>query len=57
MLYWSISRRSPTPMASAPPEPPSPITMLTIGVRSIDISNRLRAIASLWPRSSAPTPG
>ena len=24
---------------------------------SADISNRLRAMASLWPRSSAPTPG
>ena len=27
------------------------------GVRSRDISNKLRAMASLWPRSSAPTPG
>ena len=43
--------------ASAPPEPPSPVTTVTIGMRSTDISNRLRAIASLWPRSSAPTPG
>ena len=49
--------RSPTPIASAPPEPPSPITVQMIGTRSSDISSRLRAIASLWPRSSAPTPG
>ena len=31
-LYWSISSRSQTPIASAPPEPPSPITTLMIGV-------------------------
>ena len=57
MLYWSISTRSATPIASAPPEPPSPITTLTIGTFRLDITNRLRAMASLWPRSSAPIPG
>ena len=55
--YCSISSRSQTPMASAPPEPPSPITTLTMGTSSVDISNRLRAMASLWPRSSLDTPG
>ena len=34
MAYCSISTRSATPIASAPPEPPSPITMLTIGTLS-----------------------
>jgi hypothetical protein len=29
----------------------------TMGAASIDISNRLRAMASLWPRSSEPMPG
>ena len=49
--------RSHTPMASAPPEPPSPMTAVITGTRSEDISNRLRAIAPLWLRSSEPTPG
>ena len=35
----------------------SPITVHTIGTFSSAISSRLRAIASDWPRSSAPTPG
>ena len=38
--------RSATPSASAPPEPPSPMTVAMIGVSSRLISNRLRAIAS-----------
>ena len=45
------------PMPSAAPEPPSPITMQTIGVRIRDISSRLVAISWAWPRSSAPIPG
>ncbi len=49
--------RSPIAMPSAPPEPPSPVTVTTIGVRRLAISMRLRAIASAWPRSSAPMPG
>jgi hypothetical protein len=57
VLYSSINVRSPTPMASAPPEPPSPITVQMIGVLSSDISIRLRAMASDWPRSSASMPG
>jgi hypothetical protein len=32
------------------------MTVAMIGVSSRLISNRLRAIASLWPRSSAPSP-
>ena len=49
--------RSPTPMPSAPPLPPSPITMQTIGTRSGDISRMFSAMAHAWPRSSAPMPG
>ena len=45
------------PLEDAPPEPPSPITTEIIGVASVDISNRFLAIASDWPRSSAPMPG
>jgi len=48
---------SPIPSASAPPLPPSPITTTTSGVLSFAISSRFRAIASDWPRSSAPIPG
>src|SRR6185437_5589228 len=48
--------RSSTPSASAPPEPPSPITVAMIGTSRRLISNKLRAIASDWPRSSAPSP-
>ena len=53
----NIATRSPTPMPSAPPDPPSPITTQTIGVRSRLISRRLTAMASAWPRSSAFKPG
>ncbi|KAG1385299.1 hypothetical protein G6F59_017487 [Rhizopus arrhizus] len=55
--YSSITVRSPTPSASAPPEPPSPITVQMIGTFSSAISIRLRAIASDWPRDSASMPG
>jgi hypothetical protein len=34
------------PIASAPPEPPSPITTLITGTRSPNISRRLYAMAS-----------
>ena len=53
----NITTRSATPMASAPPDPPSPMTAVMIGVRSDAIARRFRAIASAWPRSSAPSPG
>ena len=36
-----MAMRSPTPMPSAPPLPPSPMTTQTIGVRSRLISSRL----------------
>ena len=55
--YWSISVTSPTAIASAPPEPPSPMTVTMIGTRSPAISYRLRPMASDCPRSSAPMPG
>jgi len=37
--------------------PPSPITTLITGTLKIDISLKFLAIASDWPRSSAPIPG
>ena len=55
--YCRIIVRSPTPMASAPPDPPSPTMEQMIGVCSSAITYRLRAIASDCPRSSAPMPG
>ena len=33
--------RSPTPIASAPPDPPSPMTVQTTGVGRVDISKRV----------------
>jgi hypothetical protein len=44
-------------MASAPPEPPSPMMVLMMGTSSCAISKMLRPMASDWPRSSAPMPG
>jgi len=41
----------------APPEPPSPVTVATIGTFRVRQRSVERAMASLWPRSSAPTPG
>ena len=46
-----------TPSASAPPEPPSPMTMEMEGTPREDMTSRLTAMASAWPRSSAPMPG
>src|SRR5438093_1172243 len=48
---------SPTAMARAPPEPPSPVMIATIGVRSRLIRPMLRAMASAIPRSSDSGPG
>ena len=42
---------------TAPPDPPSPITVTIIGTRRDAISLKLRAMASACPRSSAPMPG
>ena len=55
--YSSMLTRFPTPIASAPPLPPSPVTVTITGTRSRAISRRLQAIASACPRSSAPIPG
>ena len=38
MPYCSISTRSATPMASAPPLPPSPMTTAMVGMLSFAIS-------------------
>ena len=53
----SMRMRSVTPIASAPPEPPSPITIEIVGTLRPAIFSRQVAIASAWPRSSASTPG
>jgi len=53
----SMATLSATAIPSAPPDPPSPITILSIGVRKRLISRMLTAMASAWPRSSAPIPG
>ena len=45
-----------TAMASAPPLPPSPITMESTGTIRSDISKRFLAMASPCPRSSASSP-
>src|SRR5712692_407271 len=44
-------------MPSAPPLPPSPLTMTTMGVSRSIMSRRLTAIASATPRSSDSMPG
>ncbi len=44
-------------MASAPPEPPSPVMVTTMGTGRRAISRKFRAMASAWPRSSASMPG
>ena len=44
-------------MPKAPPEPPSPITMLTTGTFKLDMSLRFLAMASACPLSSAAIPG
>ena len=41
----------------APPEPPSPITVATIGTGASRHASIERAIASAWPRASASMPG
>ena len=48
---WSATAR-----ARAPPLPPSPTRMETMGVFRPDISSRFSAMACPWPRSSAPMP-
>ena len=55
--FSRASTRSPTPIASAPPEPPSPSTTMTMGTWSPVMSLMLDAMASACPRSSAAGPG
>src|SRR6266542_256368 len=57
MAFCIASTTSPTPSASAPPEPPSPRMTTTIGVWSRAISRIDCAIASACPRSSPSGPG
>ena len=45
------------PIATAPPEPPSPIITTTIGTPRERQHSVVFAIASDWPLCSAPTPG
>ena len=49
--------RSATPIPSAPPLPPSPITAATIGTGIRNQSMIAWAIAAAIPLSSAPAPG
>ena len=49
--------RSAVAKATAPPEPPSPMTTETSGTPMPQAFSVERAIASAWPRSSAPLPG
>ena len=49
--------RSATPIPSAPPLPPSPITAATIGTGMRNHFMIAFAIAAAMPRSSAPAPG
>ncbi len=59
-LYHAFSwirTRLPTPMASAPPLPPSPITAHTAGTLRRTMRWMLSAIAQACPRSSASMPG
>jgi hypothetical protein len=44
-------------MAIAPPDMPSPVMTATLGTPSCKQTSVDRAIASAWPRSSAPMPG
>src|SRR6478609_3409770 len=48
---------SPIAIPSAPPLPPSPLTMTMTGVSSSIMSRRFTAIASATPRSSDSMPG
>ena len=52
MQIWS-----PTPIASAPPDPPSPVMITIIFVFKLDKTLKFFAIASLIPLSSLSIPG
>jgi hypothetical protein len=57
MANSCIRMRSPIAIPSAPPLPPSPVTVTTTGVSSVIMSRRLTAMASATPRSSESMPG
>ena len=57
VAYSNIDKWSPTLIARAPPDPPSPVTTTMIGVFNSDIMARFCAIASLCPLSSPSIPG
>ena len=54
---WSYTRIVHLPELDLPPEAPAPVTTEMLGTLSEDITSRLVAMASAWPRSSAPMPG
>ena len=55
--FSSIQTRSATPMARAPPLPPSPVTTEMMGTRSWDMVMIASAMTRPWPRCSASMPG
>ena len=57
MACSSISTVLQLAIATAPPDPPSPMTTATLGTPSDRQQSVERAMASAWPRSSAPMPG
>ena len=56
VAFSSIHTSLPTAVASAPPLPPSPISMHSTGTFSADISIRFLAMASPCPLFSASAP-
>ncbi len=56
-LYLIMASLSATPIAKAPPLPPSPITIDMVMASIWESSRRFLAIASDCPLSSAPSPG
>jgi len=57
MACSNISTRLAVVIAIAPPDMPSPVTIATLGTPNDRQASVERAIASAWPRSSAPMPG
>ena len=53
----SMNRRSAWPSAMAPPLPPSPTQMATLGVRSRAMACNVAAISAAMPSRSAAGPG
>ena len=57
MAFSCMSTRSATAIATAPPEPPSPMMQATLGTVRRAMAACERAIAPPWPCCSAATPG